>query len=198
MTIKLYSFRRCPYAIRARIALNIAKIKYNTVEINLKEKPNYFFNISPKGTVPVLEISEKEILDESIDIMLWAFNKKKMTSIYKFEHEKQFKIIKTTEDYFKPLVDKFKYGKNLSPNEKNNIRYKAELFLSEIELLLRKNISLFCSEKMIADYAIFPFIRQFFFSDTTYFKNEKFMNLSNWLESIIKSDLFFKVMKKNT
>ena len=87
MTIKLYSFRRCPYAIRARIALNIAKIKYNTVEINLKEKPNYFFNISPKGTVPVLEISEKEILDESIDIMLWAFNKKKMTSIYKFEHE---------------------------------------------------------------------------------------------------------------
>ena len=120
-----------------------------------------------------------------------------MTLFYEFENEKQFQIIKTTENYFKPLLDKFKYGKNLSPNEKNNIRHKAELFLSEIELLLRKNISLFCSEKMMADYAIFPFIRQFFFSDKTYFKNEKFKKLSNWLESIINSNLFLRVMKKN-
>ena len=82
MKILIYSFRRCPYAIRARLALRVSKINFINEEINLRDKSSLFLEISPKGTVPVLVLNNGKVIDESIDIMLWAFKEKKLGTMF--------------------------------------------------------------------------------------------------------------------
>lgn len=198
MKVLLYSFRRCPYAIRARLALKVAKIDFITEEINLKDKKESFLTLSSKGTVPVLVHNNTEIIDESIDIMLWAFKKKKLNNLFEYNKVQQMKLIKETESDFKPHLDKFKYSSHLKPMQKQKARENCEAFLMRLEKLLIKNKFLFNSLPLIADYAIVPFIRQFFFSDKTYYLNSKFYNLAKWLEEIINSSIFGEIMQKKS
>jgi len=196
MKALLYSFRRCPYAIRARLALRIAKIDFTKEEINLKDKKKSFLKISPKGTVPVLVLNNNKIIDESIDIMLWAFRKKNLNNFFEYHRKNQMELIKETESNFKPYLDKFKYSTDSEFLQKKKARINCENFLRKLENLLKKNKFLFHSVPLISDYAIVPFIRQFFFSDKSYFTSRKFPNLTEWLEEIISSTIFIEVMKK--
>ncbi|MDC3091891.1 glutathione S-transferase N-terminal domain-containing protein [Rickettsiales bacterium] len=198
MRVLLYSFRRCPYAIRARLALKVAKIDFITEEINLKNKKKSFLTLSSKGTVPVLVLNNTEIIDESLDIMLWAFEQKKLNNLFEYNNIQQMKLIKETESDFKPHLDNFKYSSYLKPNQKQRARGNCEAFLLRLENLLIKNKFLFNSLPLISDYAIVPFIRQFFFSDKTYYSNSKFYNLSKWLKGIISSSMFVEIMQKKS
>lgn len=193
MKILIYSFRRCPYAIRARLALRISKIDFINEEINLKDKSSLFLKVSPKGTVPVLVLNNGKIIDESIDIMFWAFKEKRLNNLFEYRNKEQMELIQKMESDFKPHLDIFKYSK--SPKKKKT-RINCEKFLKKLENLLKKNKFLFHSSPLISDYAIVPFIRQFFFSDKSYFNNIKFSNLSKWLEEIISSPIFIEVMNK--
>lgn len=196
MKILIYSFRRCPYAIRARLALRISKIDFINEEINLKDKSSLFLKVSPKGTVPVLVLNNGKIIDESIDIMFWAFKEKRLNNLFEYRNKEQMELIQKMESDFKPHLDIFKYSNNSKSPKKKKAKINCEKFLKKLENLLKKNKFLFHSSPLISDYAIVPFIRQFFFSDKSYFNNIKFSNLSKWLEEIISSPIFIEVMNK--
>lgn len=196
MKILIYSFRRCPYAIRARLALRISKINFINEEINLKDKSSLFLKVSPKGTVPVLVLNNGKIIDESIDIMFWAFKEKRLNNLFEYRNKEQMELIQKMESDFKPHLDIFKYSNNSKSPKKKKAKINCEKFLKKLENLLKKNKFLFHSSPLISDYAIVPFIRQFFFSDKSYFNNIKFSNLSKWLEEIISSPIFNEVMNK--
>ena len=196
MKILIYSFRRCPYAIRARLALRISKIDFINEEINLKDKSSLFLKVSPKGTVPVLVLNNGKIIDESIDIMFWAFKEKRLNNLFEYRNKEQMELIQKMESDFKPHLDIFKYSNNSKSPKKKKAKINCEKFLKKLENLLKKNKFLFHSSPLISDYAIVPFIRQFFFSDKSYFNNIKFSNLSKWLEEIISSPIFNEVMNK--
>ena len=196
MKILIYSFRRCPYAIRARLALRISKIDFINEEINLKDKSSLFLKVSPKGTVPVLVLNNGKIIDESIDIMFWAFKEKRLNNLFEYRNKEQTELIQKMESDFKPHLDIFKYSNNSKSPKKKKAKINCEKFLKKLENLLKKNKFLFHSSPLISDYAIVPFIRQFFFSDKSYFNNIKFSNLSKWLEEIISSPIFIEVMNK--
>ena len=196
MKILIYSFRRCPYAIRARLALRISKINFINEEINLKDKSSLFLKVSPKGTVPVLVLNNGKIIDESIDIMFWAFKEKRLNNLFEYRNKEQMELIQKMESDFKPHLDIFKYSNNSKSPKKKKAKINCEKFLKKLENLLKKNKFLFHSSPLISDYAIVPFIRKFFFSDKSYFNNIKFSNLSKWLEEIISSPIFIEVMNK--
>ena len=196
MKILIYSFRRCPYAIRARLALRVSKIDFINEEINLKDKSSLFLKVSPKGTVPVLVLNNGKIIDESIDIMFWAFREKRLNNLFEYRNKEQMGLIQKMESDFKPHLDIFKYSNNSKSPKKKKAKINCEKFLKKLENLLKKNKFLFHSSPLISDYAIVPFIRQFFFSDKSYFNNIKFSNLSKWLEEIISSPIFIEVMNK--
>ena len=196
MKILIYSFRRCPYAIRARLALRISKIDFINEEINLKDKSSLFLKVSPKGTVPVLVLNNGKIIDESIDIMFWAFKEKRLNNLFEYRNKEQMELIQKMESDFKPHLDIFKYSNNSKSPKKKKAKINCEKFLKKLENLLKKNKFLFHSSPLISDYAIVPFIRQFFFSDKSYLNNIKFSNLSKWLEEIISSPIFIEVMNK--
>ena len=196
MKTLLYSFRRCPYAIRARLALRIAEIDFIKEEVNLKDKKKSFLEISPKGTVPVLVLNDNRVIDESIDIMLWAFKEKKLNNLFEYYNKEQMELIKETESNFKPYLDKFKYSPQSDYIQKKKAQKNCEVFLRVLENLLKKNNFFFYSLPLISDYALVPFIRQFFFSDKSYFANIEFCKLSKWLEKITNSAIFIEVMKK--
>ena len=193
---KLYSFRRCPYAIRARLSLIKSKILFENIEIDLKKKSEEFKKISKDATVPVLLINKKNILQESTEIMIWAFEKSKNFNIVNIKKDQQMQLINFTENYFKPNLDKFKYAKKTDIIEKKIAKENSEKFLFQIENFLCKNKYLLHCNPLLCDYAVVPFIRQFFFSDKSYFEKKSFEKTSAWLQDLIDSNLLKKVMKK--
>ena len=192
----LYSFRRCPYAIRARLALKLANVNYKTIEIDLKSKDPDFLKISKKGTVPVLVLNNKIIIEQSIKIMFWAFQNNNLKHLISYKQDEQIRLIDYTEQYFKKYLDAFKYCPKEKIAQKKQSREKAEFYLMKLEKLLRKNKFLYCSKAILSDYAILPFIRQYFFSDFSYSKNREFYYLYTWMERLINSNLFLEVMEK--
>lgn len=129
--------------------------------------------------------------------MIWVFQKYNLEYLINYKKIEQIGIIEYTEQYLKKYLDAFKYcpvGKNV---QREYSRKKAEFYLVKLEKLIEKNKFLYCSNPMLSDYAILPFIRQCFYSDISYSKNQKFSNLYEWMEKIIHLDLFLKVMQKN-
>lgn len=204
----LYSYRRCPYAIRARMALKLADIDVEIREISLREKPAHMLQVSPKGTVPVLFLPDGSVIDESLAIMIWAF------AHAKNEHTK---LIFNTHGHFKPLPDcalitqndtTFKQHLNCYKYperhpEKSQLEYRqlGEIFLAQLEELLLQNTYLFDTKPSFADYAIFPFIRQFAAVDSAWFEGETavkppYPKCKAWLTSLLKSALFISIMQK--
>ena len=203
----LFSFRRCPFAIRARWALISSGIIPEIREINLKEKPIQLTEISSKGTVPVLITNNGEIIEESIDIMEWAVNKNHIANILRNNNkEKEAKIrdiIYTNDHTFKYHLDRFKYSSRY-PNENKNFH---ELKAREILLGYNSNIYinhhnstegwLIDNHQSLADWAIWPFVRQYRIANKTSFDNDKeLVYLKNWLFYFINHRYFKLVMEK--
>ena len=190
----LYSFRRCPYAIRARMALSKSNITIELREISLKKRPDALYQISPKGTVPVLQLVEDTIIDESLDIMLWAINNSNCDWL-KNEREKQLEIISINDGEFKYWLDRYKYSDRFPKLNRLEYQNACSKFLNTYDIMLKDETYFYGKSYQLADIALFPFIRQCANIDQDWFENN-FLNLSNWLNRIKTSTLFLSVMNK--
>lgn len=193
----LYSFRRCPYAIRARMSLQASGVSVELREVVLKSKPPEFLHTSPKGTVPVLVCENGEVLEESLYIMLWAMHRNNQDSMLpkdmEFEHHP---LIISNDGEFKYWLDHYKYADRFPEHRPEFYRGKCELQLAELETILQKTAFLHNENLTVLDLAIFPFIRQFAFTDKSWFDQSPYPAVKNWLAVMLQHPLFLSVMQK--
>jgi len=190
----LYSFRRCPYAIRSRMVLSYMEVSVELREVLLNERPQSLYKISSKGTVPVLLLKDGKVLDESLDIMRWAI-KQGEQKLYEDKLNEQNQLIKYNDTKFKYWLDKYKYHVRYLEHSREYYQRKCSKTLAEYDMRLRKNAYLMGDRIRLADIAIFPFIRQCANVDQNWFNN-KYPNLNQWLEIWKQSRLFKSVMMK--
>ena len=194
----LYSFRRCPYAIRARMAIAYASINPEIREVSLANKPSEMLSLSPKGTVPVLQLGEL-VIDESIEVMAWALEKSDPDNWLALDlQSQQQRLIEENDNQFKAWLDKYKYWDRFPEQSQQDYRSQAEKFISKLEKNLTKNSYLLGNQICMADIAIFPFIRQFAFVDKDWFDQANYPHLQRWLNEFLVSDLFVQVMEKQS
>lgn len=196
----LYSYRRCPYAMRARMALSYAGVAVEIREISLKQKPASMLQVSPKGTVPVLVLTDGTVLEQSLDIINWALlqsdqddwamqadmSAKKLTDA----------LIASNDVEFKKALDQYKYAIRFPENPPEIYRAQGEEFLQRLENRLSQTTYLCRNQLSKADIAIFPFVRQFSMVDETWFENAQYPKLKAWLNGLLDSELFLGVMQK--
>jgi len=196
----LYSFRRCPYAMRARLAIATSGLQVELREVVLRDKPQPLIDISPKATVPVLITSDEQLIDESIDIMFWALQQSDPDGWLKDLNQEQRSvskhIITNNDGEFKYYLDRYKYADRYPEHSQQYYRQQAEKTLMDLEQRLDSH-DYFISEKLsIADIAVLPFIRQFAFVDKEWFDQSPYPLLKQWLEEFITSELFANIMHK--
>ena len=195
----LYSFRRCPYAIRARLAILTSGINVEIREVTLNAKPPALLRISSKATVPVLITADERIIDESIDIMNWALNQsdpeKWLPSDTK-EEQLTSELIYINDQTFKHLLDRYKYSDRYPENSELYYRQQAELILINLERNLIHNTYLVSNRLTMVDVALLPFIRQFAFVNKAWFDVAPYPKIQAWLEKFITSELFNSSMVK--
>ena len=195
----LYSFRRCPYAIRTRLALKSSGIKVELREVVLSEKPAAMLSASPKGTVPVLVLTDGSVIDESLDILLWALRQNDpdgwlSTDVGRGSDRDQ--LIQINDGEFKFYLDRYKYWDRYPEHSMDYYRQQAEIFLQKLEQRVEQS-DFVCGDTIsMADMAIFPFIRQFSLVDKDWFEQSRFVYLRIWLDKLLSSELFISVMKK--
>lgn len=189
----LYSFRRCPYAIRARIALAYSGIRVELREVSLNNKPEAFINTSPKATVPVLVLESGQVLDESIDIIYWALSN---NDPEQWLVENQEGLIRENDERFKPLLDRYKYSDRFPEMTIDEHRQVALPFLHLLNNKLASNDWMLGSRISMVDVAIMPFVRQFAGVEPRWFEQSEFQALRRWLKSMLASELFTQVMRK--
>ncbi|MCF8165239.1 MAG: glutathione S-transferase [Rhodoferax sp.] len=194
----LYSYRRCPYAMRARMALKYTGIEYEHREIILRDKPQSMLRVSPKGTVPVLCVDEL-ILDQSLEIMRWALERSDPDGWLNVDQIISIEWLEKNDGPFKTLLDQYKYPERYPHLNREVILNAAiELMLRPMEAALKLNTYLMGNELSWVDVAIFPFIRQFSMSDQKSFEGLPLPNIQNWLGELIESELFNSVMHKHS
>ena len=192
----LYSFRRCPYAIRARLAITYAGIPVEIREVQLKHKPGQMLSISPKGTVPILQLPNGEVIEESLDIMYWTLTKHDPDHWLDMGEDAE-RLIQWNDGDFKYYLDRYKYADRYPEFPESYYRSQGEIFLAELESKLSQNSYLGGSHFSLLDTAIFPFIRQFAAVDSNWFESSEYRHLKNWLSRLLVSDLFNLVMIKS-
>ena len=193
----LYSYRRCPYAMRARMALHYAGIALEHREIALQSKPQSMLLASPKGTVPVLCV-DGLVLEESLDIMLWALGQSDPDGWLQVDSQKAKTWVANNDGLFKTLLDQYKYPNRypeLNPDEV--LRSAMELMLNPIENTLQEQAFLLGNKISWVDVALFPFIRQFSMVNPEQFAQLPLPKTRQWLSNNIGSALFEAIMEKH-
>lgn len=196
----LYSFRRCPYAMRARLAIAQSGIQCELREVVLKDKPQQLIELSPKATVPVLLTADDKVIDESIDIAFWALAQHDPDNWYQSlsseQHEQMLALIENNDGEFKYFLDRYKYADRYPEQDERFYREQGEKTLTRLEQLLTEHDCLLRDSWTLADIALLPFIRQFAFVDKDWFDSSPYPRVRAWLEAFLESDLFRAVMKK--
>ncbi len=193
----LYSFRRCPYAIRARLALAYTGIAVELREVVLRNKPEQLLEISSKATVPVLLLFDGSVIDESLDIMHWALTQNDPDNWLNRQQDNSIQqLIKYNDGEFKYYLDRYKYADRYPEHDAVYYRQKAEQFLQQLENRLTQTPFLLADQTCLADMALFPFIRQFAYVDIDWFQSADYPRLNKWLNQHLESNLFQSVMKK--
>ena len=193
----LYSFRRCPYAMRGRMAISISGLRCNLREVVLRDKPKAMLDASPKGTVPVLVLPNGQVIEESLDVMMHALHSYDPEGWLRDDvKEDALALIAECDGPFKANLDRYKY-----PNRYDNVdamehRADGAAYLEKLEDKLAGNPYLMGPERSLADIAIFPFIRQFANTDRDWFDGLPLPGVQAWLERLVTSDLFLGIMKK--
>jgi len=190
----LWTFRRCPYAIRARLALVSAGVKVELREILLREKPQPFLDTSTSGTVPALRL-DHQVLDESLDIMIWALEQSDPQQLLDMPKEGRDLIV-TNDGPFKTALDHTKYISRYPELDEMVERGKAAAFLFALDERLKGRLWLFGDRPTIADQAILPFVRQFANTNRNWFNTQAWPDLIAWLDRFTGSDTFARVMIK--
>jgi glutathione S-transferase len=193
----LYSYRRCPYAMRARMALSYAGIAVEIREVSLKEKPAHLLQVSPKGTVPVLVLQGGQVIEQSLDIMHWALQQHDTDGWLSANPQQAALLITENDGSFKQSLDRYKYAIRFPEHAAEHYRRQGELFLAKLEQRLQQNAFLVGNTISLADVAIFPFIRQFAAVDSAWFEASAYIRLKLWLEHLVGSALFERVMAKH-
>lgn len=196
----LYSFRRCPYAIRARMALSYAARPVILREVVLKDKPQELIEASAKATVPVLVLPDGTVIEQSIEIMQWALaacdsEDWLLRNGKNLQLEAQT-LIERNDQQFKQALDRYKYADRHPQKPAEVYRREGEVFLKELEARLAQRAHLITDRISIADVAIFPFVRQFAHTDRTWFYHADYPHLQRWLQRHLDSSLFKNAMHK--
>jgi glutathione S-transferase len=191
----LYSFRRCPYAMRARMALYGAGIVFEMRDILLKNKPQAMLEASPKGTVPVLVLPSGKVIDESLDIMHWALGQKDPHG-WHLKSDEISAMIAHNDDGFKKALDRYKYPSRFPDEDTSGARDICFNIFKDLNLRLEKGRFLCGPSASMADIAIFPFIRQCAAVDTAWFDGLPFSRLQQWLGMLLETRLFATIMTK--
>jgi glutathione S-transferase len=193
----LYSFRRCPYAMRARMAVMQSGVVCELREVVLRDKPVSMIELSPKGTVPVLQLQDGTVVDESLDVMRWALASNDPEDWLDIDDDLDALINRLDGD-FKDSLDRYKYHVRFPEHPQSHYRAQGEKFLSDMESRLAANDGkgLSAPRTTFADIAVFPFVRQFAFVDKTWFDDTPYPLLQAWFNRHIESDLFLSVMTK--
>lgn len=185
----LYSFRRCPYAMRGRLAIARAGIQVELREILLRDKAPEMLEASPKGTVPVLVLPNGAVIDESYDIMNWALGEGAASA-------EERALVQSCDRDFKPWLDRFKYPNKYEGCSREAAISNAGLFLDTLESRLANNSFLFGHARGFADIGIAPFVRQFAHVDREWFLNSKWSYVIAWYQEFIEWDGFLAIMSK--
>jgi glutathione S-transferase len=197
--ITLYSFRRCPYAMRARMALRYCGVAVNIIEVSLKAKPAEMLALSSKGTVPVLSVDGR-VIDESLEIMRWALAQNDPQNwLLKDDPlgaEKIAALIEENDQAFKEHLNRYKYAERYPEKPMEAYRAEGEVFLRKLDELLADRDYLLAGHPSLADVALMPFIRQFAHVDREWFGQAPYGRLQDWLQRFLASELFTSVMKK--
>jgi glutathione S-transferase len=199
MPATLYTFRRCPYAIRARLALYASGVTVELREVSLRDKPASMLAASPKGSVPVLVLPDGCVIDESWEIMKWALHQHDPDGWLGKNDSYSYAatpLIIENDTTFKGNLDRYKYADRYPEQSQIHYRSEAEIFLLLLENRLRVTHFLLGDFISIADVAIFPFIRQFAEVDKDWFAQAPYSSLQRWLKIISGSEPFDTVMKK--
>ena len=196
----LFSFRRCPYAMRARIAIRLCDLECEIREINLKLKNKEFLKISPKGTVPVLVLPDDKIIEESIDIVHWAIKTNdpynlKLDNPIKYNED--IKLIRIFDGEFKYHLDRYKYDTRFKDAKREEHKYKARDLLVNLNDRLEEKKWLNGDNVSLSDISILPFIRQYRIADIKWFDEQlELPNINRWLDNFLNSKTLNNVMKK--
>ncbi len=187
--------------MRARMALKLAGIDVEIREISLREKPAHMLQVSPKGTVPVLVLSDGKVIDESLAIMLWALEghaleNNSKANIHAGARTVVLALISENDTLFKHALDAYKYPERYPSKTQIQHRADGEVFLLKLENLLYEHLFLFSATLSLADIAIFPFVRQFAAVDASWFETAPYPKLQIWLHRLVESELFTSVMEK--
>jgi glutathione S-transferase len=198
----LYSFRRCPYAMRARLALHASGVAFEHREVVLKHKPAHMLTLSPKGTVPVLWLRSAagdQALEQSLDIMLWALRENDPFGWLpntEAAMQEALALIAHNDGPFKRHLDRYKYPNRSGLDSGANDRDAAALWLHTLDARLSAQAFLAGAHFGLADAAVAPFVRQYAHTDPTWFAAQAWAALAAWLAAFEASDLFSTTMNK--
>ena len=206
----LYSFRRCPYAIRARMVLYASGVPFETVEVSLRNKPARLIELSPKATVPVLVLPGDKVIDESLDIMRWALGQSDPQNWLRqsqlqsdlaqtSESDPPAILLKANDTDFKHWLDRYKYPVRY-PDEGIDVAHARAMAMQALIWPLSHALQ---SERWLGggapcleDVAIFPFVRQFSGVEPAWFQKSVPQSVQSWLQGWLDSALFERVMRK--
>jgi glutathione S-transferase len=196
----LYSFRRCPYAMRARMALWYSRIPVELREVILRDKPRELVMASAKATVPVLVLPDGRVIDESYDIMKWALLCSDPNGWLDIDPAAADALIERNDVDFKPNLDRYKYPERFGdrhPQVSAEVsREKGLNYLHDLDALCREHPYLFGERISMIDVAVAPFVRQFANVDLKWFESTAGDALKRWLARFVQSELFLSVMLK--
>lgn len=203
----LYSLQHCPYAMRARMGLLMARQQVMLRAITMKNKPEEMLKISPKGTVPVLLLPDKTVIDESLDIMVWALQQNDPEDLLHKDNPEDLaemlELVGRNDKEFKPQLEIYKKSKRFRTGTETEEREKCEVFIAELEQRLSSsgaytqgNGNFIGDKPGLIDYALIPFVRQFSRVNKAWFKQAPYPLLRSWIEQHMQTRLYAKAMEK--
>lgn len=195
----LWSFRRCPYAMRARLAIDASQQHLQLREILLRDKPDTFVAVSPKATVPVLQCDDGTVLEESLDIMFWALGRNDPDGWLDIWHESPADVrqfLDRLDGPFKTDLDRYKYASRHDFDAALTHRAAGIVFIAELDKILAQKPALSGTKPGLLDFASLPFLRQFRIADIEWFDAQNWPDLHLWLQAFLRSQRFDRVMHK--
>lgn len=194
----LYSFRRCPYAIRSRLALIYSGVKCELFEVDLRNKPKALLDLSPKATVPVLLLPCGKVIEESIDIMHYALKQNDPDGWTAQGLGVIDAIIKKNDIEFTPALRKYKYYERYEGSKDVYLKQAEDIFIIWLERQLQQAHYVSGNRISLADIAIVPFVRQFAKADQGWFDNSCYVGIKRWLQDLTDSAIFNVAMEKHS
>lgn len=207
----LYSLRNCPYAMRARLAIYKSTVPIELRDIVLKDKPIEMLTASPKGTVPTLVLPSTQVIDESLEVMLWALNEKDPNNLLRSTHyqvnaqvsapenkqlNEMLALIEQFDEEFKQALEQYKCAKRYHETNIEQCRQACEDYIQHLEQRLTASNYLIDDQESLADIALLPFIRQFARVERQWYLQSPYPNVKTWLNRYLQSAMFTKVMAK--